>query len=99
MQVSDLQAVERDFAFVVDADVEADKIVRAAQGSDKTLIATVSVFDAFEGGSLAAGKKSVAIAVRLEPSKATLTEAEIEDVSARVIAAVTKATGAELRRS
>lgn len=95
--VSDLQAVERDFAFVVDADVEADKIVRAAQGSDKGLITAVTVFDAFEGGSLAAGKKSVAIAVRLEPKEATLTDAEIEAVSAKVVAAVSKATGAELR--
>ena len=97
LQVSDLQAVERDFAFVVDADVEADKIVRAAQGSDKALITAVTVFDAFEGGSLAAGKKSVAIAVRLEPSDATLTDAQIEAVSAKVVAAVSKATGAELR--
>ncbi len=95
--VSDFQSVERDFAFVVDAEVEADKIVRAAQGSDKNLITDVQVFDAFQGGSLDEGKKSIAIAVRLEPKQATLTDAEIEAVSAKVIAAVGKATGAVLR--
>ena len=95
--VSDFQSVERDFAFVVDADVEADKIVRAAQGSDKAMISRVSVFDAFQGGALEAGKKSIAIAVRLEPKDATLTDAEIEAVSQKVIAAVGKATGATLR--
>ena len=97
LDVSDLQSVERDFAFVVDADVEADRIVRAAQGSDKGLIAQVSVFDAFEGGALEAGKKSIAIAVRLEPKTATLTDADIAAASAKVIAAVGKATGAVLR--
>lgn len=97
LTVSDYQPVERDFAFVVGADVAADDIVRAAQGSDKALITAVSVFDVFEGGALEDGKKSVAIAVRLEPKSATLTEADIEAVSTRVIAAVSKATGAVLR--
>jgi phenylalanyl-tRNA synthetase beta chain len=93
--------VERDFAFVVDVDVEADKLVRAAKGADKKLIADVSVFDVFAGEKAAAqmgeGRKSVAIAVRLQPTDATLTDKEIEAVSAKVIAAVGKATGGTLR--
>ncbi|MBW7921815.1 MAG: phenylalanine--tRNA ligase subunit beta [Rubellimicrobium sp.] len=95
--LSDLQPVERDFAFVVDRRTEADAITAAARGADKALIADVRVFDQFEGGSLGAGRKSVAITVRLEPKTATLTEAEIEAVAAKVVDKVTKATGAVLR--
>jgi len=101
LQISDLQAVERDFAFVVDDRVEAADIVRAAGSADKALIADARVFDVFEGAKATAqlgeGRKSVAITVRLEPRKATLTEAEIDAVSSRVVEAVSKATGATLR--
>ena len=103
LQVSNLQAVERDFAFVVDESVEAAQIIRAAQGGDKKLISGVEIFDVFEGKKaveqLGAGKKSVAIAVRLQPTNETLTDAEIEAVGAKIVASVTKATGAELRGS
>ncbi|MEM7489724.1 MAG: phenylalanine--tRNA ligase subunit beta, partial [Pseudomonadota bacterium] len=95
--LSDLQAVERDFAFVLDADVEAQAVVNAAQGADKTLIAGVRVFDEFIGGSLGEGRKSLAITVRLQPTEATLTDKEIEAVAAKVVEKVAKATGGELR--
>ena len=99
--VSDLQPVERDFAFVLDADVEAEAVLKAARSADKTLIEAVSVFDVFAGpkaeAQMGAGKKSLAIAVRLQPTTATLTEPEIEAVSGRVIAAVARATGGSLR--
>jgi phenylalanyl-tRNA synthetase beta chain len=97
LKVSDLQAVERDFAFVVDARVEAQVLLQAAQGADKALIAEVRLFDAFQGGALPEGKKSLALTVRLQPREATLTEAEIEKVSKAVIEKVSKATGATLR--
>jgi phenylalanyl-tRNA synthetase beta chain len=101
LEISNLQAVERDFAFVVDADVESAAIVRAAQGADKKLIDAVEVFDLFEGKraaeQLGEGKKSIAISVRLQPSDATLTDAEIDAVAERVVASVTKATGGTLR--
>jgi phenylalanyl-tRNA synthetase beta chain len=97
LRVSDLPAVERDFAFVVGQHVTAQEIQRAAQGADKTLIEDVRVFDVFVGVALGAGQKSVAIAVRLQPVERTLTDQEIADVAKRVIAAVTKATGATLR--
>ncbi len=93
----DLQAVERDFAFVVDADVEALTLVNAAAGADKALIDQVRVFDEFIGGSLGEGKKSIAIAVRLQPTDATLTEKDIEAVGARIVEKVAKATGGTLR--
>jgi phenylalanyl-tRNA synthetase beta chain len=94
---SDFQAVERDFAFVVDDKVTSDAIVRAAKGVDRVLIDDVSVFDVYAGGAMDEGKKSVAIAVRLQPQQATLTEAEIEVVAAKIIAAVAKTTGGTLR--
>ncbi len=97
LDVSDLPAVDRDFAFLVDSDVPADDLVRAAASADKKLISDVSVFDVFEGGALEAGRKSLAIGVRLRPAERTLTEAEIEAVSARIVAAVEKATGGRLR--
>ena len=99
--ISDLQAVERDFAFVVDKGVEALTLVNAAQGADKALIERVSVFDQFTGdkaeAQMGAGKKSLAISVRLQPREKTLTEDEIEAVSAKIVEKVAKATGGVLR--
>jgi phenylalanyl-tRNA synthetase beta chain len=97
MNISDLQAVERDFAFVVDTDVDALTLVNAAAGADKALIENVRVFDEFIGGSLGEGKKSLAITVRLQPREATLKDKDIEALSAKVIEKVTKATGGVLR--
>jgi phenylalanyl-tRNA synthetase beta chain len=101
LTISDLQAVERDFAFVVDDTVEALTAVNAAQGADKALIQSVAVFDVFAGdkaaAQLGAGKKSLALTVRLQPTGQTLTEAEIDAVSAKVVEKVAKATGGTLR--
>ena len=97
LELRDLQAVERDFAFVVDAEVEALTLVNAAAGADKALIEDVRVFDEFIGGALGEGKKSLAVTVRLQPTDATLTEKDIEAVSEKVIAKVSKATGGALR--
>jgi phenylalanyl-tRNA synthetase beta chain len=95
--LSDLQPVRRDFAFVVDHAVEAEKIIRAAAGADRKLVSSVSVFDVFAGEAIGAGKKSVAIEVTLQPTERTFTDEDIEAVSARVVDAVAKATGASLR--
>ncbi len=95
--LNDLQAVERDFAFVLDADVEALSVVNAAQGADKALIQGVRVFDEFVGGSLGDGRKSLAITVRIQPVDRTLTDEEIEAVGAKVVEKVAKATGGVLR--
>ena len=97
LHATDLQAVERDFAFVVDADVEALTLVNAAAGADKGLIESVRVFDEFIGGSLGEGKKSLAITVRLQPTDATLKEEDIAAVGAKIVEKVAKATGGELR--
>jgi len=101
LQLNDLQAVERDFAFVVASDVEASSIVNAAAGADKALIASVSVFDEFTGAKalaqLGEGKKSLAISVRLQPTQSTLTEKDIDAVAAKIVEKVGKATGGVLR--
>jgi len=98
LAAADLLPVKRDFAFVLDSAVPAGDVVRAALSADKALIETVSVFDVFEGGSLAdAGKKSLAIEVTLQPTAETLTDKDIEAVCEKIIAAVKKATGGEIR--
>ena len=97
LNASDLQAVSRDFAFIVDADVAAEQIVRAARGADKNLISAVSVFDVFAGAAIGEGRKSVAVDVILQPREKTLTDEDIEAVSQKIVAAVEKATGAQLR--
>jgi phenylalanyl-tRNA synthetase beta chain len=94
---TDLQAVERDFAFVVDREVEALTLVNAALGADKALVSDVRVFDQFIGGNLGDGKKSIAVTVRLLPTTATLKDADIEAVSAKIVDKVAKATGGSLR--
>jgi len=95
--LSSLQAVRRDFAFEVDEEVAAGDVVRAARAADKKLIVAVHLFDAFSGGAMAEGRKSLAIEVTLQPVEATLTDEEIEAVSGKIIAAVEKATGGTLR--
>ncbi len=97
LKLSDLQPLSRDFAFVVDRDVAAASLIRAARNADKALITGVEVFDVFEGKGVGEGKKSVAIAVTLQPADKTLTDEEIDKLSGAVVAAVTKATGGVLR--
>jgi phenylalanyl-tRNA synthetase beta chain len=91
------QPIRRDFAFLVECAVTADAVLRAARGADRALITRVSLFDVYQGDRLPAGKKSLAIEVVLQPRERTLTDAEIEAVCQKVIAAVAKATGATLR--
>jgi phenylalanyl-tRNA synthetase beta chain len=97
LELSPFQPVERDFAFVVGSAVKAADIVRAAQNVDKKLISNVNVFDVYEGKGIESGKKSVAIAVTIQPREKTMTDAEIETLSAKIVAEVTKRTGGVLR--
>lgn len=97
LNLSGLMPLSRDFAFVVDRDVPAASILKAARGADKTLITGVDVFDVFEGKHLGEGKKSVAIAVTLQPQEKTLTDEEIDKIAGSIVGAVAKATGGVLR--
>ncbi len=97
LAASPYQPVERDFAFVVAADVPAERLLRAVKGADKDLIAAVGVFDLYTGSHVGEGRKSIALSVTLQPKDRTLTDAEIEAVSQKIVAAAAKATGAVLR--
>ena len=94
---SPYQAIERDFAFLVDTTVSADEVLRAAKGADRTLIEQAAIFDVYEGKGVPEGKKSLAISVRIQPRDRTLTDPEIEALAQKIVAAVAKATGASLR--
>jgi phenylalanyl-tRNA synthetase beta chain len=91
---SPFQAIERDFAFVVDRNLAAGELVRAVKNAERALIDTISLFDVYEGKGVPEGKKSIAIAVRLQPKDKTLTDAEIEAVAGKIVAAAVKLGGA-----
>ncbi|UGV24476.1 phenylalanine--tRNA ligase subunit beta [Rhodopseudomonas boonkerdii] len=97
LELSAFQPVSRDFAFIVDRKVKSGDIVKAAAGVDKKLVTGVTVFDVYEGKGVDDDKKSVAIAVTLQPREKTLTDQEIEAVAAKIVAEVTKKTGGTLR--
>ena len=97
LDASDLMPLERDFAFVVDSGVSADQVVKAARGADRKLIEAVELFDLYEGKGVPEGKKSLAIAVTIQPQERTLTDAEIDEIAQKIVNAVAKATGAVLR--
>jgi phenylalanyl-tRNA synthetase beta chain len=97
LQLSAFQPVSRDFAFIVDEHVEVEQLTRAAIGAERNLINDVSVFDIYQGKGVEEGKKSVALSVVIQPVKQTLTDAEIEGISQKIIDAVSAKTGASLR--
>lgn len=90
--------VDRDFAFLVDATLPAQKLLDAVRGAEKKLVREVRLFDVYEGKGLPEGKKSLAVAVRLQAADRTLTEAEIEAVAGKIVAAAEKSCAAQLRR-
>ena len=97
LALSPFMPLTRDFAFIVARETPAGEVARAARSADRTLIAEARVFDVYEGKGIEAGEKSVAVEITLQPRERTLTEAEIEAVSGRIIAATAKAVGAKLR--
>ncbi len=97
LELSAFQPVSRDFAFIVDRAVRAGDIVRAAQGADRKLITSVTVFDVYEGKGIEEGRKSIAIAVTMQPKEKTMTDQEIDAVAARIVDEVGKKTGGALR--
>lgn len=97
LALSDLQPLSRDFAFVVDAKIAAGELAKTVASAERNLIADVTVFDVYEGDKVEAGKKSIALSVTLQPKDRTLTDADIEEVSAKIVAAAAKKAGAILR--
>jgi phenylalanyl-tRNA synthetase beta chain len=97
LELSPFMPLSRDFAFVVEAAVAAGDLVRAVQGADKALITSARVFDVYAGAGVPEGAKSLAVEVAIQPRDHTLADAEIEALSARIVAAAEKAVGAKLR--
>lgn len=97
LKVSNLMPLSRDFAFVMDKSVDAEKVISTILGVNKDLITNVSVFDVYEGDKLPVGKKSLAVKVHIQPLEKTLTDKDIEVLSTQIINLVAKNTGAELR--
>jgi phenylalanyl-tRNA synthetase beta chain len=97
VELPPFQPVDRDFAFIVNRNVKADDLVRAAQAVDRKLIAGITVFDVYDGAGIDPDNKSIAIAVTLQPREKTLTDQEIDAVSAKIVAEVSKRTGGVLR--
>ncbi len=97
LSLSPFQPVKRDFAFLLDDEVPAEKLIRAAKGADKKLVSGVELFDLYQGKGVEPGKKSLAITVTLQPTDKTLTDEEITAVSTKIVAQVAKATGGTLR--
>lgn len=95
--ISDFQSVTRDFAFVVEQSVTAESIIKSVKNADKNLITDVRIFDVYQGKGLAENTKSIALTVTLQPTTKTLETAEIEAISAAIIAAVQKNCAATLR--
>ncbi|GAB4357919.1 MAG: phenylalanine--tRNA ligase subunit beta [Oricola sp.] len=93
LEISPFQMLRRDYAFVVDRDVTAQAVMRAVAGADRKLIANVNVFDVFEGASLGEGKKSLALEVSIQPVERTLTDEDLEALSARIVDNVGKVGG------
>ena len=94
--LSPYQVVERDFAFILDESLPADKLLSGIRKSDPHLIKEIRIFDVYQGTGIPEGKKSIALSIRLEPHEATLTEAQISDLSDKIISAAQQ-IGAQLR--
>tara|TARA_Y100000385_G_C12976897_1_gene586573 strand:+ start:257 stop:895 length:639 start_codon:yes stop_codon:yes gene_type:complete len=97
LKLDALQPVNRDFAFIVDQELPAEKLIKAAQGADKSLVSAVQLFDEYIGQGIPEGKKSLAIAVTLQPKTQTFTDEELESVSEKIISKIAKDIGGHLR--
>jgi phenylalanyl-tRNA synthetase beta chain len=97
LEISDLQPLSRDFAFLMDRAAPAGELVKAVQNADRALIADVTVFDIYEGPGVPEGQKSVGVAVTLQPREKTLTDGEIEALAHKIVTDAGKKAGARLR--
>lgn len=99
LRLSPYQPVSRDFAFAVSDSITADEVIKAIAKADRDLITNIHIFDVYKGDKLENNQKSIAVQVRLEPQNGTLDDAQITEVSDKIIANVSKATGGVLRTS
>ena len=97
--VSKFQAVERDFAFIVNKDVKASQLISLIKSCDSQLIISIDIFDVYEGNNIEQNKKSIALSVKMQSMEKTLDEKTIEDISQKIISSVQSKTGGTLRSS
>lgn len=96
LNLPELNPVKRDFAFLAPVDLPAANLIKAVRGADKQLITDARLFDVYDGKGVPEGQVSLAVEAVIQPRDKTLTDKEIEQISARVVAAAEKA-GARLR--
>lgn len=97
LELSAFQPVDKDLAFIVDEKVLATDMLAAARNADKEHISDVRMFDIYQGENLPEGKKSIALAVTLQPKETTFSDQDIENLMMKIKVAVEKKTGAVLR--
>ena len=95
--VSDFQKSERDFAFIVDKEINAQKIVKIVSNVDLNLISNIKVFDVYQGENIPENKKSIAVSVTIQSSEKTLNDSDLEKINKSIVQAVESKTGAKIR--
>ena len=95
--LSDFQKSDRDFAFLISKNINAQKLVDAIKKTDKSLIKKIKIFDVYEGENIPSDKKSIALKVTIQSDEKTLDDNELKDISNRIIKSVEEHTGAQLR--
>ena len=94
---SDYQKSERDFAFIVNKEVNAQDLINAVSSVDQNLLSNIKIFDVYEGDNIPENQKSIAISVTIQPSEKTLNENDLEKINNLIIKSVENKTGAKIR--
>tara|TARA_B100000902_G_scaffold200354_1_gene190924 strand:+ start:1108 stop:3516 length:2409 start_codon:yes stop_codon:yes gene_type:complete len=95
--VSDFQKSERDFAFIINKEVNAQELINAISSVDQKLISNIRVFDVYEGQNIPENKKSIAISVTIQSFEKTLNDNDLEKINNLIIDSVENKTGAKIR--
>ncbi|MDC3066295.1 phenylalanine--tRNA ligase subunit beta [Candidatus Pelagibacter sp.] len=95
--LSDFQKSDRDFAFLISKNINAQQLVDAIKNTDTSMIKKINIFDVYEGENIPPDKKSIALKVTIQSDEKTLNDNELKDISNRIIKSVEEHTGAQLR--
>ncbi len=97
LELSDFQKSDRDFAFLISKNINAQQLVDAIKNTDTSMIKKINIFDVYEGENIPSDKKSIALKVTIQSDEKTLNDNELKDISNRIIKSVEEHTGAQLR--
>jgi phenylalanyl-tRNA synthetase beta chain len=95
--ISDYQKSERDFAFIINKDVNVQDLINAISSVDQNLISNIKVFDVYEGENIPENKKSIAISVTIQSFEKALNDNDLENINNLIIKTVEDKTGAKIR--